>query len=62
MSNNKIERLNGEIRDREKIYRDLKRIDIPLIDGMIVYYNFTKKHGGLKGKTLAKILKSRLMG
>ena len=51
MNNNKMERLNGEIRDREKVFRGLKKIDTPIIDGMKAYYNFTKKHGALKGKT-----------
>ena len=51
MNNNKMERLNGEIRDREKVFRGLKKIDTPIIDGMKTYYNFTKKHGALKGKT-----------
>ncbi len=53
-SNNKMERLNGEIRDREKVFRGLKKFDTPLIDGMKAYYNFTKKHGSLKGKTPAE--------
>lgn len=51
MNNNKMERLNGEIRDREKVFRGLKKMDTPILDGMKVYYNFTKKHGALKGKT-----------
>ena len=49
-NNNKMKRLNGEIRDREKAFRDLKRFDIPLIDGLKAYYNFTKKHGLSKGQ------------
>ena len=53
-NNNKMERLNGEIRDREKVFRGLKKMDTPLIDGMKVYYNFTKKHGALKGQTPAQ--------
>ncbi len=53
-NNNKMERLNSEIRDREKVFRGLKRIDTPIIDGMETYYNFTKKHGSLKGKTPAE--------
>ena len=53
-NNNKMERLNGEIRDREKVFRGLKKFDTPLIDGMKAYYNFTKKHGSLKGKTPAE--------
>ena len=43
-----MERLNGEIRNREKVFRGLKRIDTAVLDGMRVYYN-TKKHGALKG-------------
>lgn len=40
-NNNKMKKINGEIWDRKKVYRDLKRIDMPMIDGMSVYYNFT---------------------
>lgn len=53
-SNNKMERLNGEIRDREKVFRGLKRVDTEILNGYRVYYNFTKKHGSLKGKTPAE--------
>ena len=53
-NNNKMERLNGEIRDREKVFRGLKKMDTSILDGMRVYYNFTKKHGSLKGKTPAQ--------
>jgi transposase-like protein len=54
MNNNKMERLNGEIRDREKVFRGLKKKDTPIFEGMKAYYNFTKKHGALKGKTPAE--------
>ena len=50
-NNNKMERLNGEIRDREKVFRGLKKFDTPLIDGLKAYYNFTKKHSALQGRT-----------
>ena len=53
-NNNKMERLNGEIRDREKVFRGLKRMDTPIIHGMRTYYNFTKKHGALQGRTPAE--------
>ncbi len=49
MNNNKMERLNGEIRDREKVFRGLKRKDTPLIAGLKLWYNFSKEHGGLGG-------------
>ena len=48
-NNNKMERLNGEIRDREKVFRGLKKFDTSIIDGMKTYYNFTKLHGSLNG-------------
>ena len=54
MNNNKMERINGTIRDREKVFRGLKRMDTSVIDGMRVYYNFTKKHEALKGRTPAQ--------
>ncbi len=54
MNNNKMERLNGEIRDREKVFRGLKKMDTGISDSMRVYYNFTKKHGALKGQTPAQ--------
>lgn len=49
MNNNKMERLNGEIRDREKVFRGLKKKDTPIIEGMRLWYNFSKEHGGLGG-------------
>ena len=52
-NNNKMERLNGEIRDREKVFRGLKRFDTPIIPGMEAYYNFAKKHAGINGMTSA---------
>ena len=54
MNNNKMERLNGKIRDREQNFRGLKKMDTGILDGMRVYYNFTKKHGALNGKTPAQ--------
>ncbi len=46
-----MEKLNGEIRDREKVFRGLKRKDTPLIAGLKLWYNFFKEHrgGGLGG-------------
>ena len=52
-NNNKMERLNGEIRDREKVFRGLKKFDTPRIDGMKAYCNFTKKHLALQSRTPA---------
>jgi transposase-like protein len=45
--NNKMERQNGEWRDREKTMRSLKKDDSPVIDGMQIYHNFIRPHMGL---------------
>lgn len=54
MNNNKQERLNGEIRDREKVMRGLKKKDTPILRGYQIYHNFIRKHQSLKGKTPAE--------
>ncbi len=48
-NNNRMERLNGIIRDREVAYRGIKKMNSPLFDGFQTFYNFSKKHGGLGG-------------
>jgi len=52
--NNKMERMNGEVRDREKTMRGLKNIDSPILKGVQLYHNFIKPHMGLDGKTPAE--------
>jgi len=54
MNNNKMERLNGEIRQREKTMRGLKRKDTPILKGYQIYHNYIREHEGLKGKTPAE--------
>jgi transposase-like protein len=51
--NNKMERMNGEIRDREKTMRGLKTSDTPILKGMQIYHNFVRPHEGLNGDTPA---------
>ena len=51
--NNKMERLNGELRDREKVMRSLKKDDSPILKGMQIYHNYVRPHEGLNGKTPA---------
>ena len=50
-NNNKMERLNGEIRDREKVMRGLKKVDTPILKGYEIYHNFIRSHQSLDGKT-----------
>lgn len=46
--------MNGEWRDREKVMRDLKKGDSPVLAGMQICHNFIRPHMGLGGKTLAE--------
>lgn len=39
--NNKMERMNGEIRDHEKTRRWLK--DTPILEGLQIYHNFVRQ-------------------
>jgi len=53
-NNNKMERLNGEFRDREKVTRGLKKRDSAVIDGYQLYHNYIRPHMSLDGKTPAE--------
>jgi hypothetical protein len=50
-NNNKMERINGEIRDREKSMRGLKRKRTPILTGYQIFHNYIRPHEGLNGKT-----------
>ncbi len=52
--NNKMERMNGEIRDREKVIRGLKKADSPLLTGYQIFHNYIRPHQALRGKTPAE--------
>lgn len=52
--NNKMERLNGEIRDREKTFRGLKSADSPILTGYRLFHNYIRPHGALGGRTPAE--------
>jgi transposase-like protein len=54
MNNNKMERFNGSIRDREKVMRGLKTVKTPIFAGHQIYYNFMRGHEALDGKTPAE--------
>jgi transposase-like protein len=53
-NNNKMERLNGEVRDREKIMRGLKTKNTPILSGYQIYHNYIRPHEGLNGNTPAE--------
>ena len=50
-NNNKMERLNGEFRDREKVVRGIKKQDSVMFDGYQMFHNYLRPHMGLDGKT-----------
>lgn len=43
----------GEIRDREKVMRGLKKVDTPILQGMQIFHNYVRPHEALKGLTPA---------
>ena len=53
-NNNKMERMNGEVRDREKVLRGLKKDDSVMLSGYQLYHNYVRPHEGLDGKTPAE--------
>ncbi len=55
MNNNKMERLNGEIRDREKVMRGLKKKDTPILKGYEIFHNYIRPHMALDNKTPAEV-------
>jgi putative transposase len=60
--NNKMERLNGEIRDREKVMRGVKKVDSPILKGYQIYHNYLRPHEGLNGETPAERAGIRVEG
>jgi hypothetical protein len=57
-----MERMNGEVRDREKVMRNLKKKDTPILDGYQIYHNFIREHQGLDNKTPAEICGVKIEG
>jgi len=54
-NNNRMERFNGELRQREKVMRNLKRTDSPILSGMQIYHNYVRPHEALQGKTPSEV-------
>jgi len=61
-NNNKMERMNGEIRDREKTMRGLKRKRTPILTGYQIYHNYIRPHESLGGKTPADACGIQIQG
>lgn len=39
-NNNKMERFNGEVRDREKVMREIKKVDTTVLAGYQIFHNY----------------------
>jgi hypothetical protein len=57
-----MERMNGEIRDRERVTRNLKKPDSPILTGLQIYHNYVRPHMGLDGKTPADLAGIQVKG
>ncbi len=53
-NNNRIERLNGTLRERVKVQRGWKSMESNIPEGMRIHYNFVKPHQSLAGMTPAQ--------
>jgi len=54
-TNNRIERLNGTVRERVKVQRGWKSMKTPIAEGQRIHYNFVKPHMALEGQTPAQV-------
>lgn len=61
-NNNKMERMNGEIRDREKVMRGLERKDSPILTGYQLFHNYIRPHKALDNRTPAEVASIRVKG
>jgi len=61
-NNNKMERLNGEIRDREKTMRGLKTKETAILTGYQLFHNYIRPHESLNGKTPSELCGIKVLG
>jgi transposase-like protein len=61
-NNNKMERMNGEVRDREKTMRGLKTRNTTILSGYQLFHNYIRPHEGLNGKTPAEACGIKIEG
>jgi hypothetical protein len=49
-----MERYHGTFKERNKVMRNPKNTDTPILDRQRIYYNHIRPHQGLEGKTPAE--------
>jgi len=57
-----MERMNGELRDRERVMRTLEKPDTPILTGMQTYHNYVRPHEALDGKTPSEVAGIQVVG
>jgi hypothetical protein len=57
-----MERFNGEVRQREKVTRTLKRMDSPILAGYRIYHNYMRPHKALDYRTPADVAGIEIRG
>jgi len=57
-----MERMNGELRQSEKVMRTLEKSDTLILIGMRIYHNFVKPQMALDGKTPADVAGIKVEG
>jgi transposase InsO family protein len=57
-----MERFNGEVRQREKVTRTLKRMDSPILSGYRIYHNYVRPHEALEERTPAEKAEIEIRG
>ena len=57
-----MERMNGELRDREKVMRALERPDTPILNRHQIFHNYVRPHMALNGKTPAEVAGIKVEG
>jgi hypothetical protein len=60
--NNKIKRLNGKLRNREKVMRGLKITTTSILPGYQLFHNYIRPHMALNGKTPAEMCGIEIQG
>jgi transposase-like protein len=61
-NNNRMERFNGELRQREKVMRSLKKPDSGILSGFQIYHNYIRPHKALGYKTPAEVAGIQVRG
>jgi len=54
-TNNRIERMNGMLRERVKVQRGWKTFKTPIAEGQRTHHDFVKPRMALEGQTLASM-------